>query len=407
MLDRSQVQAAIDAGAGLLRLAPAWVPRSFMIPGRRLRLHPDDYYAFGGHRGGINERWFSSTTNADNGPGTPADEGLSYVRLAGGKRFLLKDAVETAGDLLLGADVMQRDKGWNLLCKFFDNLGPIPHHMHQSDEHAKKVGRRGKPEAYYFPPQYNPTDNNFPYTFMGLEPGTTKDDVRRCLEDWNKGDNGILYLSRAFRLQPGTGWQINPGILHAPGSLLTYEPQVNSDVFAMFQSEVDGRIIDWSLLVKDVPPASHKDLDYIIGMLDWDANVNQRFGDSNRCFPKPVKAFADTEPDGYRELWVTYGTAWYSAKELTVLPKRSVTIKDSAAYGLILTQGYGTFGKLSVSTPAMIRFGEMTEDEIFVTADAAVAGVRVENLSETEPLVILKHFGPGNSDAERLRPARG
>ena len=74
--------------------------------------------------------------------------------------------------------------------------------MHQSDEHAKRVGRRGKPEAYYFPPQYNQTDNNFPYTFMGLEPGTTKDDVRRCLENWNKGDNGILYLSRAYRLEP-------------------------------------------------------------------------------------------------------------------------------------------------------------------------------------------------------------
>ena len=161
------------------------------IPGRRLRLHPDDLYALGAHRGGINERWFSSTTNADNGPGTPADEGLSYVRLPDGQRLLLKAAVDAAGDLLLGAAVMEREKGWNLLCKFFDNMGPIPHHMHQSDEHAQLVGRRGKPEAYYFPPQYNPTDNNFPYTFMGLEPGTTKDDVRRCLENWNTGDNGI------------------------------------------------------------------------------------------------------------------------------------------------------------------------------------------------------------------------
>jgi len=406
MVDRSQVQEAVDAGAGVLRLEPAWVPRSFMIPGRRLRLHPDDYYAFGGHRGGINERWFSSTTNADNGPGTPPDEGLSYVRLANGKRFLLKEAVEQAGDALIGADVMQREKGWNLLCKFFDNLGPIPHHMHQSDEHAKKVGRRGKPEAYYFPPQYNPTENNYPYTMMGLEPGTTKDDVRRCLENWSRGDNGILYLSRAYRLQVGTGWQIDPGILHAPGSLLTYEPQVNSDVFAMFQSEVEGRIIDWSLLVKDVPAAQHKDLDYIIGMLDWDANVNPRFGESNRCFPKPVKPFAETDAEGYREQWISYGTGWYSAKELTVLPKRSVTIKDSAAYGLILTQGYGTFGTLAVSTPAMIRFGQMTEDELFVTADAAQNGVRIENRSDTEPLVVLKHFGPGNADAEGLKRKR-
>ena len=132
MTDRSTIQDAIHSGGGLLRLEPCWVPRSFMHPGRRLRLHPDDLYAFGAHRGGINERWFSSTTNADNGPGTPADEGLSYVR-ALGHRFLLKDAVASAGDLLIGSETMARRGGWNLLCKFFDNLGAIPHHMHQSE----------------------------------------------------------------------------------------------------------------------------------------------------------------------------------------------------------------------------------------------------------------------------------
>ena len=399
MTDRSAVQDALAEGHGILRLEPCWVPRSFMHPGRRLRLHPDDLYALGGHRGGINERWFSSTTNADNGPGTPADEGLSYVRTGGGRRFLLKAAVEQAGDLLLGQDVIAREHGWNLLCKFFDNMGPIPHHMHQQDEDAARVGRRGKPEAYYFPPQYNPTDNNFPHTFMGLEPGTTKDDVRRCLENWNKGDNGITYLSRAYRLERGTGWQIDPGILHAPGSLLTYEPQVNSDVFAMFQSEVEGRITPWDLLVKDVPPDHHQDLDYIVNMLDWEANVNPRFGDSNRYQPRPVKPVGESDAEGYREVWVTYGTRWYSAKELTVQPGRSVTITDAAAYGLILTQGHGTFGGLQVSTPAMIRFGAMTEDELFVAVDAARQGVRIENRSESEPLVMLKHFGPGNPEA--------
>ena len=402
MVNRSQVQQALDAGKGLLRLEPAWVPRSFMIPGRRLKLHPDDLYACGAHRGGINERWFSSTTNADNGPGTPADEGLSYVR-SNGTRFLLKEAVGQAGDLLLGAAVMEREKGWNLLCKFFDNWGAIPHHMHQSDAQAKLVGRRGKPEAYYFPPQYNETFNAFPYTFMGLEPGTTKSDVRRCLENWNRGDNGIINFSRAFRLEPGTGWQIDPCILHAPGSLVTYEPQVNSDVFAMFQSEVDGRIVPWSLMTKDVPPAHHNYLDYLIELLDWDANVNPTFAADNRCFPKPVKPSVETEADGYREVWVCYGTGWYSAKELTVLPKRTVTIKDAAAYGIILTQGFGKFGSLKVSTPSMIRYGQMTEDELFVSADAAKAGVQIENTSESDPLVILKHFGPGNPDAEPMR----
>ena len=398
-LDRAQVREAIDAGAGILRLEPCWVPRSFLMPGRRLKLHPDDLYAFGGHRGGIDERWFSSTTKAANGPLTGEDEGLSYVRSEDGKRFLLKDAVEQAGDLLLGADVMARESGWNLLCKFFDNAGPIPHHLHQSDAFAKLVGQRGKPEAYYFPPQFNQVQNNFPYTFMGLEPGTTKEDVRRCLENWGKGDNGILFHSRAYRLEPGTGWQINPGILHAPGSLVTYEPQVNSDVFAMFQSEVEGRIVDWSLLTKDVRPEFHHDLDYLVSMLDWEANVNPAFAKTNRVFPKPVRPVKEMEAAGYREQWITYGTQYYSAKELTVLPGRTATIRDSAAYGLILTQGHGTLGKHAVATPNLIRFGEMTQDELFVTAEAAKAGVRLENPSQTDPLVLLKHFGPGNPDA--------
>jgi hypothetical protein len=402
MLNRSKVQNAVDAGSGVLRLRPCWVPRSFMIPGRRLKLHPNDLYAFGGHRGGINERWFSSTTKASNGPDTLPDEGLSYVQPGEGERFLLKDGVETAGDLLLGAGVMQREGGWNLLCKFFDNLGPIPHHLHQSDEFANLVGQKGKPEAYYFPPQYNQVENNFPHTYMGLEPGTTKADIRQCLENWNKGDNGILAYARAYRLVAGEGWQINPGILHAPGSLVTYEPQVNSDVFAMFQSEVEGRIVDWSLLIKDVRPEFSHDLDYLVSMLDWEANVNPEFAKSNKTKPRPVKPIQEMEDQGYRELWITYGTPHYSAKELTVLPKRSVTIKDGAAYGVILTQGHGLVARQSVGTPSMIRFGEMSEDEFFVTAAAAEEGVLIENLSPSDPLVMLKHFGPGNPDAQAL-----
>src|SRR6201993_1944984 len=99
MLNRSEVKNAVDSASGILRLAPCWVPRSFMIPGRRLKLHPDDLYALGGHRGCINERWFFSTTKASNGPSALPDEGLSYVQPGSGDKFLLKEAVETAGDV--------------------------------------------------------------------------------------------------------------------------------------------------------------------------------------------------------------------------------------------------------------------------------------------------------------------
>ena len=46
-----------------------------------------------------------------------------------------------------------------------------------------------------------------------------------------------------------------------------------------------------------------------------------------------MRPFRKREADGYSEQWIGYGTGWYSAKELTVLPKRTVTIKDSGAYG--------------------------------------------------------------------------
>ena len=60
----ARARRALDAGEGILRLAPAWVPRSFLMPGARLKLAKEDLYALGTHRGGIDERWFASTTPA-------------------------------------------------------------------------------------------------------------------------------------------------------------------------------------------------------------------------------------------------------------------------------------------------------------------------------------------------------
>ncbi|HXB71333.1 MAG TPA: hypothetical protein VNY05_24065 [Candidatus Acidoferrales bacterium] len=393
MSNRNLIVEALSEGDGVVRLAPCWVPRSFLMPGGRLKLDPRDLYALGAHRGGIDERWFSSTTKAANGPLTAEDEGLSYIAFQG-KKALLKEAIETVGDLFLGKPVMEREGGWNLLCKFFDNLGPIPHHLHQNDEFAGRVGQKGKPEAYYFPPQYNFKDNNFPYTFMGLNPGTTRDDVRRCLERWNQGDNGILYHSRAYKLKPGSGWQVDPGILHAPGSLVTYEPQVNSDVFAMYQSMVEGRGVPWDLLVKDVPEEHHHDLDYLLDMLDWEANTDPEFAEHRYFDPKPVADVKAMAEAGYSENWVVYGTRHYSAKELTIFPGSTATIQDGAAYGTILVQGWGKFGTHAAETPSLIRYGQMTQDEFFVSADRAAKGIVIENRSETENMVFLKHFGP-------------
>ena len=60
-------------------------------------------------------------------------------------------------------------------------------------------------------------------------------------------------ISQAYRLEPGTGWDVPPGVLHAPGSLCTYEPQKASDVFAMYQSLTGDQIVPEELLWKDTP----------------------------------------------------------------------------------------------------------------------------------------------------------
>ncbi len=391
--DAHLVRAALEAAEGVLRLAPTWVPRSFLMPGMRIKLNPKDYYAYGATRGGIDERWFASTTPAANENREP-DEGLSYVVHRGKRAFTLADAVGLEGAALVGKEIWDRYKKWPVYSKFFDNRGPIPHHMHQSQKQAALVGQEGKPESYYFPPQLNALGNNFPYTFFGLEPGTTKEDVRRCLARWNEGDNGILDYSKAYRLKPGTGWLVPPCVLHAPGSLVTYEPQWGSDVFGMYQSMVEGRTVPWSLLVKDVPEAKHKDLDYLVEQLDWEGNVDPSFKDNHYLEPIPV---ADTAKEGYQDRWVVYGRMdgeqLFTAKELTIDPGVRVTVKDNGAYGLVAVQGKGTIGKHALQTPAMIDFGALTEDEYFVTAAAAKAGVAFENTG-TEPLVTLRYFGP-------------
>lgn len=386
-------QQALEMGEGILRLAPTWVPRSYLVPGRRLKLDARDLYAYGGHRGGIDERWIASTTFAMNEGRTP-DEGLSYV-VADGQRFTLKEAIEAEGPRMIGRAMWEAYHRWPVYSKFFDNLGPIPHHLHQSNGLAQLVGREGKPEGYYFPPQLNATYGNFPHTYFGLEPGTGKEDIRECLARWDRGDNGILDFSKAYRLQPGTGWMVPPRVLHAPGSLLTYEPQWGSDVLSMFQSMVDGRQVNRELLVQDVPAEKQNDLDFLVDMVDWPRNTDANFKQNH--YIEPIAA-GDSWSEGYIDRWVVYGKIdgqqRFSAKELTVAPGASCTIRDAGAYGLIVTQGHGTIGKLSIDCPSLIRFGQMTEDEVLVTYEAAIAGVRFENTSKTDSLVTLRYFGP-------------
>ena len=403
MTAKSFASDAMDQGKGIVRLAPNWVPRSFCIPGRRIKLHPDDYYALGGERGGIDERWFSSTTPADNGPLTAPNEGLSFIVFEDGaktEQILFRDAVDELKGALVGERIWKEYECWPMFSKFFDNKKALPHHIHHRDEHAKLTNQMGKPEAYYFPPQVNNHEGDYPYTFFGLEPGTTREQVRRCLLDFTKGDNKLTNLSKAYRLEVGTGWDVPPGVLHAPGSLCTYEPQKASDVFGMFQSLTGDQVISEELLWKNTPEDRMNDIDFLLDLIDWNLNLDPNFAANRFMRPLPVRPVEEMMTQGYNENRVCYKSKAFSAKELTVLPGRSVIIEDNAAYGMIMMQGHGTMGIWDIETPTMIQFGQLTNDEYFVSEDAARSGVKITNPSKTNPVVMLKHFGPENPDIE-------
>jgi hypothetical protein len=141
-----------------------------------------------------------------------------------------------------------------------------------------------------------------------------------------------------------------------------------------------------------------------VEQLDWDSNVDQKFKDNHYLEPVPV---ADTRGEGYVDRWIVYGKIdaeqLFSAKELTVDPMAKCIVKDRGAYGLICVQGTGTINGQPLNSPKLIRFVEMTEDEYFCTEDGAKLGVRFENTSETEPLVVLRYFGPEvNPDAPEV-----
>lgn len=398
-MSKKLAEIALDQGKGIVRLAPNWVPRSFCVPGRRIKLHPDDYYVLGGERGGIDERWFSSTTPAQNGPLTGKNEGLSAIVIKDGSRtseVLLRDAINELKGAIIGDRLWKEYESWPMYSKFFDNMGPLPHHVHHNDEDAAKIGQKGKPEAYYFPPQVNNHGGDFPYTFFGITPGTTKEQILECLKNFTKGDNKITNYSSAFRLEPGTGWDVPPGMLHAPGSMCTYEPQKASDVFAMYQSLVNEAIIPEELLWNGTPKDRIGDYEQLIEVLDWELNTDPNMLETRFMNPVPVRP--EKEMVGYREVWVCYRSDAFSAKELTVEPGQTVTIQDNAAYGMIMMQGHGKMGVWEVETPTMIRYGQHTNDEFFVTEQAAREGVTITNYSDCDPIVMLKHFGPENPD---------
>lgn len=390
----TKIRETLKKGDGIFRMVPCFIPVKFGIPGRRLKIHPDDYHKYGTKAGTIMERWLCSVSGTRvKNPDRPY-QGLSFVQGSNGEEFLLRDAVQELKEELIGSQLWDQYQTFPVFSKFFDYETPLYFHFHPQEEVANKVGCGAKPECYYFPPQMNHNSGKRPSTYLGFNKGVTKEQIRDAIGNFGNHDTHVTDYSRAYNIEPGQGWYIPAGVIHAPGSLLTYEPQWGTDLNCVLENVVCGEIFDRhymeDIIPEDVPQKAH--IDYIMHAIDWDANFEEDFKEKY-CLPNVTLPQVQ---EGLVEKWVCYGNEFVSAKEVTIAPGSEVVLKDHAAYGCVLVQGFGKFGTFDAESIQMIRVGDQTADEYFVSRERAVEGVCVKNHSTVEPMVILQHFGPDN-----------
>jgi len=378
------VEKALEAGNGILRCDPAWVARSFLPAGRRLGLLEDQYDV--GERGEISERWLCSTTKAANAIG-PEDEGLSYIQLPDGGKMLLAEAVTVAGPMIIGGDYAKaHGNTLGRLAKVYDFACRIPYHIHQRKQDVAKLGRNSKEEAYYFPEGVDLGAH--PETFFGVHPYIVRegkqDILLPYLQDWS--DDRILMHSRAYLLVPGEGFHLPSGVLHAPGTAVTIELQEDSDVFAMLQALVGGKIISKDLLFHDVHPDDQaaKGERAVLDQVDWEISGDPFFYENRHTPPVLVES---TRQAGGEECWIYYNTAKFSGKRLVVQPGKTFTSTEKGVYSILVQQGKGTYGGLEIEA------GNLGLDELVVSHARATQPLEVVNTG-TEPLAVIKFFGP-------------
>lgn len=391
---RNAVEKAVQKNNGILRLDPAWVARDFLPPGRRLGLPESEYEL--GERGGICERWIASTTKADNAVSVP-DEGLSFIRPESGESIRLKDAVESAPDIIMGKAYAEKHIGLGRLAKIFDYANRLPYHIHQMQKHAKLVGCNSKEEAYYFPEDVDMGPE--PETYFGVHPFIADqkkyDLLLPHMVEWK--DDSILQHARGYKLYANDGFHVPSGTLHAPGSALTIELQEDSDVFAMLQAKVGGKLISKDLLYKDVRNEDKEKYgeQIILEMVNWEISGDPFFYENRHTPPLLIE---ETQQEGGEEHWIFYNTTKFNGKKLVVKPGSKFSGVDKGVYNLLVWRGKGIYGGLEIEGK---NFGF---DELLICHDRSVEPVEIVNTGDRD-LIIYKFFGPDiNPDVPMLKP---
>ena len=231
-------------------------------------------------------------------------------------------------------------------------------------------------------------------TYFGFDPSTDPEEVKNCIRNYDKADTRITELSRAYRIQLGTGWYTPAGVIHAPGSVVTYEPQWNSDVNTIMENVTMGEVNPHHLLTDCQAPEDKDNVDALFSQIDWEESLRPDYKEVYFRSPRELTG----NQDGLIEKWVAYANDWVAAKEVTVAPSSQVVLKDGACYCALVVQGFGKFGEFECEAPGLLRFEDLSGDEFFVSEAAATEGIVITNHSNYEPLIILQNFANNNAE---------
>lgn len=387
---------------GVLQLLHRYAGRTFCTPGKRLRLHEDSYYPDYMNGTGLDELWMCCTVPIVTGVidtrtnKAPFREGEAHALTPDGKVISLQDLIVANPAAVMGEKITAFAEShlgqttWPIVSKKFDNLNPIPNHLHWAKWEVYDINSFDNPGV---------SASHYHTTAMGLYPFVTREQFLACMKRFGKTEyNGIRHLAPHVMMQLDNGFVMPNGVLHSPTNLCTHELHVTMDEHFLAEDlTLDGRIgaadAFYACREEDYPKDRHEDWDYLLEKFDFAANQDPNFVRNNS---RPAITAEEFTGDGAAARWIVYGEFLGEQKcsilRLTLQPGSKTQFCPESPALFHTNGGKGRIGKLEVQYHQDMILGELYPEIGFVTQAAlANGGVEIENTG-SEPLVLTFDF---------------
>ncbi|MFA8017736.1 hypothetical protein [Bremerella cremea] len=399
----------LNQNGGVLQLLHRYAGRTFCTPGKRIRLDEKSYYPdyMGGT--GLDEIWMCCTVPIVTGVidtrtnKAPFREGEAHVLTPDGKVIALQDLITANPEAVMGEKVTAFSKEmfgkatWPIVSKKFDNLNPIPNHLHWAKWEVYDINSYDNPGV---------SPSHYHTTAMGLYPFVTKDQFLDCMKQFGKGEyNGIRHLAPHTMMRLDNGFTMPNGVLHSPTDLCTHELHVTMDEHFLAEDvTLDGRISAeaafYACREEDYPKSRHEDWDYLVDQFDFATNQDPDFVMKNS---RPAITAEEFSAEGVDAKWIVYGELLGDQKcsilRLILKPGAKMNFCPECPTMFHTNGGSGRVGGLAVNYNQNMILGELYSEIGFITQVALNnGGVEIENTG-SEPLVLTFDF-PQNAHSK-------